>query len=260
MIRRVVICRVLVVVPRALGRDETCVVQIPRLDPARPPTHPPAAQVFGAPPTPERPASGAREREQATLEALLAHHRSRGARPEAVSRALAAVDQTQRSVLVDPPRGRFVFVRMNPAAGLGNRLVAMVSALLLAAATDRGFLVDWEAYSDPRTHRSREISTMAQLEHFFDLPFVCDASALLGTPQSQNAFGWDYQQWRQLHDENVDDMRVLHTHDVHSALPQRVVVISAISYFGQLLLANPSAAHRLAPLRHASISRPLLSP
>jgi len=42
----------------------------------------------------------------------------------------------------------------------------------------------WEAYSDPRTHRSREVSTMAPLEHFFDLPFVCDASALLGTQDS----------------------------------------------------------------------------
>jgi len=41
-----------------------------------------------------------------------------------------------------------------------------------------------EAYSDPRTHRSREVSTMAPLEHFFDLPFVCDASALLGTQDS----------------------------------------------------------------------------
>ena len=240
----------------------------------------------------------------------MARHAARGTRPEAVDRALAAVEQAQRAALEDPPRGRFVFVRMNPAAGLGNRLVAMVSALLLAAATERGLLVDWESYSEPRTHRSLEVSTMAPLEHFFDLPFACDASALLGTPQAQRAFGWDYQQWRQvgcacpprrrlppaprrgpparrtprvpppsprnalcgrprahmlmrhdvqMHDENVADMHVLHTSDVNAALPQRVVVVSAISYFGQLLLANPFAAPRLAPLKCVLFGRDVIT-
>jgi hypothetical protein len=79
-------------------------------------------------------------REQAVLDALLAHEAGQ-ARPAAVGAALAAVEAAQRSALADLPHGRFVFVRMNPAAGLGNRLVAMVSGLLLAAATQRGFLV-----------------------------------------------------------------------------------------------------------------------
>ena len=86
------------------------------------------------------PADHPTAREQAVLDVLLSHEASR-ARPEALSAALVAIEVTQRSALADLARGRFVYVRMNPAAGLGNRLVAMVSGLLLAAATDRGFLV-----------------------------------------------------------------------------------------------------------------------
>lgn len=87
-----------------------------------------------------RPAGHMTSRQKAVLEVLLAHQASR-ARPEALHAALVAIESTQRSALADLSRGRFVYVRMNPAAGLGNRLVAMVSGLLLAAATDRGFLV-----------------------------------------------------------------------------------------------------------------------
>ena len=45
-----------------------------------------------------------------------------------------------------------------------------------------------------------------------------------------------------MHDENMDDMHQLLTGDLHAALPQRVVVVAAISYFAQLLHANPLAA------------------
>lgn len=91
--------------------------------------------------------------EQAVLDILRAHSHAR----EQTS-AAAALEQTQRAALADMPRARFVYVRMNPAAGLGNRLVAMVSGLLLAAATERGFLVDWEDYAEPLTHRSKEVA------------------------------------------------------------------------------------------------------
>ena len=86
------------------------------------------------------PADHPTAREQAVLDVLLSHEASR-ARPAALRAALVAIEATQRSALANLARGRFVYVRMNPAAGLGNRLVAMVSGLLLAAATDRGFLV-----------------------------------------------------------------------------------------------------------------------
>ena len=129
---------------------------------------------------------------------MLRFHEEGRARPPEVRSAIAALEKTQLMALADLPRARFIYIRMNPAAGLGNRLVAMVSGLMLAAATDRGFLVDWESYDEPRTHRSKEVSTMDPLEHFFSVPFPCDVSVLLATPESQRAFGWDYQHWRQV--------------------------------------------------------------
>ena len=42
------------------------------------------------------------------------------------------------------------------------------------------------------------MSTMAPMEHFFDVPFPCDAGSVLQTPESQRQFGWDYVQWRQV--------------------------------------------------------------
>jgi hypothetical protein len=125
---------------------------------------------------------------------------------------------------------------------------------------------------------------MAPLDHFFEVPFPCDAGAVLQNAESQRQFGWDYAQWRQvprrrdmspwpssslsmhsparlparpppfrtqflqLHDENPADMQVLRSGDLDSGLPQRVVVISAISYFGQLIQSNPLASARLALL------------
>ena len=71
--------------------------------------------------------------------------------------SLAALVQTQRVALSDPAHARFIYIRMNPAAGLGNRIVALVSGVLFAAATGRGFLVDWESYNQPREHRSKEV-------------------------------------------------------------------------------------------------------
>ena len=185
--------------------------------------------------------------EKAVLAALRVHSQTRSM-PQEVSEALKNLQQTQRAALADLSRARFVYMRMNPAAGLGNRLVAMVSGLYMAAATGRGFLVDWESYDEPRTHRSKEVSTMAPMDHFFDLPFACDAAALLHTAQLQREFGWDFPHWRKLNDEVVTEMQTLLNDDLSTAFPQRVVVISAISYFGQLLLDNPRAAGRLAGL------------
>ena len=160
--------------------------------------------------------SATESKERVLLDALRAHTQAR-VRPEEVSAALAKVEATQREVLADLARSRVVFLRINPVAGLGNRLVAMVSALFVAAATERGLLVDWEAYDEPRTHRSKEVSTMASMQHFFDLPFDCDAAALLSTPEAQRKFGWDYPEWRQV------------SSNVHASGPPSAVVSSKLA-------------------------------
>ncbi|MGB1600207.1 MAG: hypothetical protein ACPIOQ_46095, partial [Promethearchaeia archaeon] len=140
----------------------------------------------------------------------------------------------------------FVLIMRSPALAqkigdLGNRLVAMVSGLMLAAATERALLIEWEEYSTPRVHRSKEVSTMVPMDVFFQLPFSCDAAAVLGTVELQRVFGWDYQYWRNLNDEDPADMKVLLSDGIRSAFQERVVTVSAISYFGDLLLANPAA-------------------
>ena len=180
------------------------------------------------------------DREQVVLDALRAHAGARE-RPAEVGEALARIVATQRAALGDMQRARFLFLRMNAAAGLGNRLVAMVSGLMLAAATERALLIEWEEYSAPRVHRSKEVSTMVPMDVFFQLPFSCDAAAVLGTVELQRVFGWDYQYWRNMNDEDPADMKVLLSDGIRSAFQERVVTISAISYFGDLLLANPAA-------------------
>lgn len=68
---------------------------------------------------------------------------------------------------------------MNPAAGLGNRLVALVSGFMLGIATDRAVLCAWEAYTDERVHRSKEVSTMASMSMFLRHDFPFDAGEAL---------------------------------------------------------------------------------
>ena len=58
---------------------------------------------------------------------------------------------------------RFVF-------RLGNRLSALVSAFLIAIATDRALLVCWPHSRVPKQHPSGEIYTMPPLEHLLKSP------------------------------------------------------------------------------------------
>ena len=107
--------------------------------------------------------------EQTVLDMLRARAQARWAHTPEVSAAAAEMEKTQHAALADLTRERFVYVRMNPAAGLGNRLVAMVSGLLLARATERGFLLDWQEYKEPLTHRSKEVSSFLTRIHTSNL-------------------------------------------------------------------------------------------
>jgi hypothetical protein len=68
---------------------------------------------------------------------------------------------------------------LSVATGLGNRLVAIVSGFLLSVCTDRALLIDWEAYSDHRVHRSQEVSTMAPLDQFLRHDVAIESSVIL---------------------------------------------------------------------------------
>ena len=97
--------------------------------------------------------------------------------------ALKDFSRRQKHAIGNLGSERFLFLHMNPAAGLGNRFVALVSGFYLSLVSRRALIVDWEAYDDQRTHRSKEISTMSPLDHFIDIPFPCDASAVLNTTE-----------------------------------------------------------------------------
>jgi hypothetical protein len=136
--------------------------------------------------------------------------------PEAAA-AFRAFERRQAAALKNIGSARFVMARMNPAAGLGNRMVALVSAFVLSIATDRALLIEWESYAEPRTHRSMEVcqqlpqplssasfalysptlrchvplpqageiywqvSTMSPLETFIELPFPGDTSTIFAS-------------------------------------------------------------------------------
>lgn len=56
----------------------------------------------------------------------------------------------------------------------------------------------------------------------------------------QQHFVWDFKTWAQLNDVDTKGMAVLKEADLDQAFPQRVIVIDAISFFGRLLIENPS--------------------
>jgi hypothetical protein len=97
------------------------------------------------------------EREQLIM--TLQAHMQRASRSPEAEATFKAFEQRQDAARRDLAGARFVMARMNPAAGLGNRMVALVSAFVLAVVTDRALIIEWEAYAEPRTHRSKEVAT-----------------------------------------------------------------------------------------------------
>jgi len=105
--------------------------------------------------------------------------------------------------------------------------------------TGRALLTDWEAYSDERTHRSREVSTMTGLSTFISPNVTIDAGDAIQDDSARASFGWDFSQWGRVSDEDVAAMAAVRDGDFNRLYPQRVVIVDSISYFGRLLSENP---------------------
>lgn len=101
----------------------------------------------------ERSRSEAREQLLRTLE----ENMERAAQSPEAAATFRSFERRQAAALENMASARFVMARMNPGAGLGNRMVALVSAFVLSIATDRALLIEWESYAEPRTHRSLEV-------------------------------------------------------------------------------------------------------
>eukprot|EP00960_Hanusia_phi_P041828 755167-Hanusia_phi.AAC.2 len=88
-------------------------------------------------------------------------------------------ESTQNRFLRDVKNTKVLFLRMEQAAGLGNRLVALVSGFIWSLISDRALLVEWVSYDQPMVHRSKEVSTMIDLAHFLSLPAKLEVHQVL---------------------------------------------------------------------------------
>ena len=106
--------------------------------------------------------------------------------------------QKNSTALPNLAHAKFILLRMNPVAGLGNRMVALVSGFLLSLITEvmpcqrittsrcrllaavcchlptalqRALLVEWEAYDAARTHRSGEVVLQHTAQSPMRLPY-----------------------------------------------------------------------------------------
>eukprot|EP00026_Physarum_polycephalum_P010800 Phypoly_transcript_10980.p1 GENE.Phypoly_transcript_10980~~Phypoly_transcript_10980.p1 ORF type:complete len:393 (+),score=57.82 Phypoly_transcript_10980:107-1180(+) len=71
--------------------------------------------------------------------------------------------------------GKFIVFQTNYHSGLGNRIPPLVSTLLLAIITKRGFLVDWTT-EPPSTNIAAEEIAMVEFKELFEPPFAIDAT------------------------------------------------------------------------------------
>ena len=93
-------------------------------------------------------------------------------------------ESTQNRFLGDVKNSKALFLRMEQAAGLGNRLVALVSGYVWSFLSDRALVVEWVSYDQPIVHRSKEVSTMIDLVHFLSLPVKIELNQVLNNDKA----------------------------------------------------------------------------
>mmetsp|Transcript_37296 Transcript_37296/g.88092 ORF Transcript_37296/g.88092 Transcript_37296/m.88092 type:complete len:415 (-) Transcript_37296:210-1454(-) len=186
---------------------------------------------------PQQAASAAHEVERKLLD-FLREHGEHAAKLSAVE-IIQNFERRQAALPSQLSSARALFFSTQSMAGLGNRMVALVSAFLMSVCTDRVLVVDWPDYDKPEIHRSSEVSTMLPMDRFFHLCSLYDARIILASQQNQKEFGWDYAQWASLNDNNVSAFKQLQTQHLNTLFPQRVLAVSAISFFGSILEQNP---------------------
>mmetsp|Transcript_40067 Transcript_40067/g.125936 ORF Transcript_40067/g.125936 Transcript_40067/m.125936 type:complete len:374 (-) Transcript_40067:22-1143(-) len=172
-------------------------------------------------------------------------------------------ESTQNRFLQDVKNSKALLLRMEQAAGLGNRLVALVSGYVWSFLSDRALVVEWVSYDQPIVHRSKEVSTMIDLGHFLSLPVKIELNQVLNNDKLMREFAWDFKSWKHLRDDDVAAIQFHSRHGLQSLKDDRVVVLTAISYFAGLILSEgsiPKAIQGRTELLFSSISRYILSP
>ncbi|EKX39511.1 hypothetical protein GUITHDRAFT_143494 [Guillardia theta CCMP2712] len=124
-------------------------------------------------------------------------------------------ESTQNRFLQDVKNSKALLLRMEQAAGLGNRLVALVSGYVWSFLSDRALVVEWVSYDQPIVHRSKEVSTMIDLGHFLSLPVKIELNQLM------REFAWDFKSWKHLRDDDVAAIQFHSRHGLQSLKDDR---------------------------------------
>lgn len=146
--------------------------------------------------------------------------------------------------LANRKRPRWIVVPTEPAAGMCNRAMNLASALLLAVATRRTLLFDWDQVSARQWYAE-------QTEHIGHSGY----EATFGPPRIRfsyakalQSYGWtdesDARQGAAVLDwRHRDFLESLRHRDMDQAYPQSVLFIQRFDWWGPLLLANPVYRH-----------------
>lgn len=140
---------------------------------------------------------------------------------------------------VNRKRPRWIVVPTEPAAGMCNRAMNLVSALLLAIATRRALLFDWDQvparqwYAEQTEHIGH-----SGYETTFGPPRI-----MFSYTKALQYYGWADSDARNgaavLDWHHRDFLEHLRNRDMDQAYPQSVLFIQRFDWWGPLLLANP---------------------
>jgi len=141
---------------------------------------------------------------------------------------------------VNRKRPRWIVVPTEPAAGMCNRAMNLASALLLAIATHRTLLFDW----DHVPARQWYAEQTEQIGHSGYSETFGSPRIMFSYTKALQYYGWSDADakngainidWR--HRDFLDNLRNM---DMDRAYPQSVVFIQRFDWWAPLLLANPS--------------------
>ena len=189
----------------------------------------------------------------------------------------------QSLMIQDKIESRYVVAAVNGESGLGNRLLALVSAYLLAIVSERGLLIHWPSKTGASSHSiSGETHSMSTMSGLFDidavLPGILDTKDLLGGVEFSSNFlntapvgsacticGPISADHINISPMDLDKWRQLMCGDVNEIYPQKYIVLDDVwDYFAVLLQANPHYADRLKMLSEAplfsTLAKTLLRP
>lgn len=136
---------------------------------------------------------------------------------------------------VNKRRPRWIVVPIDPAAGMCNRIMNLLSALLVAIATRRTLLFDWD-HIPPKQWHTEQIGHSGYTQTFGSSPLAFsyrEALEYLGLTHEtvkQDSIDIDW--------GNQDFLVNSRTRDLDMVYPQSVLFIQRFDWWGPLLLAN----------------------